>query len=204
MSDDVTTWDRLRQLQPALVSDCQERTGAMDGGIRRLTGQGVCGPAFPVRTVAGDNRTLHLALTQVPHGAVLVINAEGHLDRAVWGEVLTSAAVQRGVIGVVLDGAVRDVDAIDAMEFPVFARAANPAGPHKGWTGQIGGTISCGGVVVSEGDVVLGDGDGVVVVPHDRADQVLRDAEERVAEEARWLERIAAGESTADIFGFTR
>ena len=204
MSSRDIPWQRWRRLQPALVSDCQERSGAMDGRIRRFAGSSLCGPAYPVRTVAGDNRTLHLALTQVPCGAVLVINAEGHLDRAVWGEVLTRAAQAAGVLGLVLDGAVRDVDAIASLDFPLFARAANPAGPHKGWTGQIGGTISCGGVVVAEGDVVLGDGDGIVVVPRERAAKVLEAAEDRAEKEQQWLRRIADGESTADIFGFTR
>lgn len=194
--------ERWQGLQPALVSDCMQRSGAMDGGIRRLAGSRLCGPAFPVRTVAGDNRTLHLALTAVPNGSVLVINAEGHLDRAVWGEVLTHAALAAEVRGVVLDGAVRDIDAIASMGFPLFARGVNPAGPHKGWTGQIGGTISCGGVVVGEGDIVLGDGDGVVVVPEERAGEILEAAEKRAEVEEAWLRRIADGESTADILGF--
>ena len=98
------------------------------------------------------------------------------MERAVWGAVLTEAARQGGIVGAVIDGVVRDLAQIRAGGFPLFARGSTPAGPHKGGRGSFGGIVQCGGVVVSPGDLVLGDIDGVVVVPAARVDAVARDA----------------------------
>lgn len=180
------------------------RFGAMSGAIRRLAGERLFGPAFPVRTVAGDNRTLHLALEQVPSGSVLVVDAAGHLGRAVWGEVLTHAAQQAGVAGLVLDGVTRDLDEIRRRRFPLYGRGACPAGPHKGWVGDIGVPVCCGGVVVAPGDLVLGDADGVVVVPGADAANVLTAAERRAGDEQEWMDRISAGQTSAAVLGISR
>lgn len=200
MSGDIADPRRWSGISPAIASDCMGRFGAMVG-IRRLSGAEMAGPAFPVETAAGENGTLHRALRVVPAGAVLVVAAAAGEDRAVWGEVLTLAAEQAGIRGVVLDGATRDVDAIRGRDFPLFARATSPAGPHKGWPGRIGEPVACAGVVVSPGDVVLGDGDGVAVVPAADAERVLAAARERAGLEQEWLGRIRAGEPSTRVLG---
>jgi 4-hydroxy-4-methyl-2-oxoglutarate aldolase len=189
------------ELPSALVSDCLERSGAMDGRIRLLSGRRLVGPAFTVRTVAGDSATTHRALRDVPPGHVLVLSAEGGMERAVWGAVLTEAARRGELVGAVVDGLVRDLEQIRALGFPLFARGTSPAGPHKGGQGTFGGVVQCGGVVVSPGDLVLGDLDGVVVVPAARIDGVARAAVERLRAEEAWIERIRSGERSADILG---
>lgn len=189
------------ELPSALVSDCLERSHAMDGRIRLLSGHRLLGPAFTVRTVAGDSATTHRALREAPPGHVLVLDAEGCMERAVWGSVLTEMAVRAGLVGAVIDGVVRDRAQIRAIGFPLFARGTTPSGPHKGGRGSFGEVIQCGGVVVSPGDLVLGDVDGVVVVPADRIDGVEHDAVERMRLEETWVERIRAGERSADILG---
>ena len=186
-------------LSSALVSDCLDRFQAMDAGIRLLSGRRLLGPAFPVKTMVGENSTLHLSLLEAPAGSVLVIDAEAHLGRAVWGEVLTIAAEEVGVVGVVLDGACRDIGAISERGFPLFARGVCPAGPHKGWKGHIGVTVQCGGVVVNPGDLVLGDDDGIVVVPQERIDEVAVAAADRMRAEAEWIRRIRAGEPSSSV-----
>jgi regulator of RNase E activity RraA len=170
-------------------------------GIRRLSGDSIVAPAFPVSTVAGDSRTLHLALDQAPPGCVLVVDAEGFMDRAVWGEILTHSAIRAGVTGLVVDGVVRDLDGIRSLGFPVFGRGTNPAGPHKGWVGTIGQRISCGGVSVAAGDLVIGDSDGVVVVPEERIPDLLPSCEQRMANEAAWIEQIRAGIPSSLLLG---
>ncbi len=192
---------RLAQYGTALIADCMDRFGAMDGGIRRLSGDVLCGPAYPVEVVAGENRTLHLAIESAPSGSVLVVDAQAHLGRAVWGDVLTVAALSKGVRGVVIDGAVRDIDDIRERDYPLFARGCSPAGPHKGWPGRIGEPIACGGVVVAEGDIVVGDGDGVTVVPRDQLEAVASAAKERDVLEQAWIKRISAGESGPEVLG---
>lgn len=184
----------------AVVSDCMERFGAMRG-IRRLAGTRVVGPAYPVQTMGGENGTIHRALRDAPMGAVLVVDAAGAEERAVWGEVLTVAAEQAQLRGVVVDGLTRDHDGIVERGFPLFARGTSPAGPHKGWRGRHGRQISCGGVVVDRGDVVIGDGDGVVVVPRERAAAIHATALERIAQEEEWIERLRAGEPSTSILG---
>lgn len=188
-------------LPTAVLSDCLGRLQAMDGGIRRLSGQGLAGPAWTVTTVAGDSRTVHRAVASAPAGSVLVIDAGGHDRRAVWGDVLTHAAQKAGILGVVADGVVRDIAHIRAGGFPLYARGTCPAGPHKGGSGPVGAVISCGSVVVAPGDIVVGDADGIVVVPHDSIQNVLTCANRRLSTEEAWRGRIADGESTVSILG---
>lgn len=190
-------------LPSSVLSDVMSRGQAMSGRIAALTVPRLAGPAYPVRVVAGDNRTIHLALQRVPAGSVLVVDAGGYRDRAVWGEVLTIAAMQAGVVGLVLDGATRDVEGIRDLAFPVFARGTSPAGPHKAGGGAVGEPISCAGVTVSVGDVVVADADGVVVVPAGRRAETWLAAQQRLVTEQAWIARIRSGESSASVLGLT-
>ncbi|MPZ92199.1 MAG: hypothetical protein GEU68_11290 [Actinobacteria bacterium] len=189
------------ELPAATISDAMGRMGAMHAGITRLSGERVAGRAFTVQTGAGDNSTIHRAVNAAPPGAVLVIDAEAHLGRAVWGFVLTVAALKRRLAGAVIDGAVRDIDAIRDLGWPLYARGVCPLGPHKGFEGRVGDAVQCGGVIVAPGDVVVGDADGVAIVPAERATQVFARASARMAEEADWVRRIENGESSLDILG---
>lgn len=199
MATDVE--DPLARTSTATISDCLNRFGAMAADVRRLSGETLFGPAFTARTMAGESSTLHRAVAAAPSGSILVVDAGGYDDRAVWGEILSVAAVARGVRGAVIDGAVRDIDAIRSMGFPVFARANTPAGPHKGWRGDWGRLVSCGGVVVEPGDLVIGDGDGVVVVPSADVPQVRAAVEARLELESGWRLRIETGESSVSVLG---
>jgi regulator of RNase E activity RraA len=195
---DPSAW---KDVATANLSDAIGRVGAMDGGIRRLCGGHLVGRAHTIRTGVGDSSTIHRALVDAPPGSVAVIDAQGGTARAVWGNVLTIAAMARGVVGVVVDGAVRDLDGIAALGFPVFARATCPAGPHKGFRGSHGIPVQCGGVVVNPGDIVVGDADGVTVVPAHLAGEVLATVDEVTSREQGWIDRIRAGESSARILG---
>ena len=130
-----------------------------------------------------------------------VVDAQGGIARAVWGSVLTVAALERGVIGAVIDGAVRDIDEIAALGFTLYARATCPAGPHKGFRGFHGVPIQCGGTVVNSGDIVVGDADGVTVVPAAQVGTVLAAVERVEVVEQEWMDRIRAGESIVRILG---
>ncbi|MFH1329328.1 MAG: 4-hydroxy-4-methyl-2-oxoglutarate aldolase [Actinomycetota bacterium] len=201
MSDIVFDPGPWAGIPSAAASDAIGRVGAMDGGIRRLCGHRLVGPAHTVITGAGDSSSIHRALVEAAPGSVVVVDAQGLTSRAVWGGVLTAAAMARGVVGAVIDGAVRDLDEIAAMGFTLFARATCSAGPHKGFRGSHGGTIQCGGIVVRAGDVIVGDADGVTAVPAEQAPAVLAAVERITATERSWLERIGGGESSAEILG---
>ena len=173
----------------------------MTAAIRRLCGGHLAGPAHTIQTAVGDSATVHRALQEAPPGSVIVIDAQGSEARAVWGGVLTVAAMARGARGAVVDGVVRDLDEIAALGFTVFARGTCPAGPHKGFRGSVGVPVQCGGVIVEPGDIVVGDADGVTVVPAGRAGDALIEVERIAARERGWVERIEAGESSASILG---
>lgn len=195
---DASRWEGL---STTLISDALDRFQVMDAAIRRLSGGRLFGPAYPVRSMVGENSVIHRAVARAPAGSVLVVDAEGYADRAVWGDVLTAAALARGIVGGVIDGAVRDSEAIRERGFPLFARGVAAAGPHKGWRGVIGEPIQCGGVVVAPGDLIVGDADGVVVVPADLAEGTLEAATAAREREAEWMRRIAGGETSVTVLG---
>ena len=180
-SEELEKW---KDLPPAIVSDCMNRSQVMAGAIKPVSdGMRVLGQARTVTCMVGDNAAAHMAIGMVEPGQVLVIDAGGFEDTAVWGGIMTRAAVQRKIGGLVIDGAVRDVAEIREFKFPTFTRAMVPAGPHKGFGGTIDGAISCGGCPVKSGDLVIGDDDGVCVVPIERVDQVLAASLDKVAQE---------------------
>ena len=190
------------KIPPAIASDCMNRGQAMAARIKplaprtRLTGQ-----ARTVTCMVGDNGAIHAALRLIGPGDVLVIDAGGHADTALWGGLLTQAALSRGLTGVVIDGAVRDVAEIREAGFACFAAASVPAGPHKGFGGTIDGVIACAGCTVAPGDIVLGDDDGIAVVPLGRAEAVLADCHAKLAQEEQALERLRQGILLVDQMG---
>lgn len=196
---DLEAW---RAIPPAVASDCMNRSQFMAAAIKPVgRGTRLVGQARTVTGMVGDNGVSHVATALVRPGEVMVIDAKGHADVAVWGGVATRAAIAKRAAGVVIDGAVRDVAEIRELGFPCFARAAVPAGPHKGFGGTIDGTISCGGCPVAPGDIVLGDDDGVVVVPLRGWREVLAACQKKLTQEEDWLRQIEAGRTMAEILG---
>ncbi|MEU7486928.1 DUF1932 domain-containing protein [Streptomyces sp. NPDC042319] len=173
-------------LPTANIGDATERLGLLHSGISALwPGARAVGRALTVWTRAGDNQALHQAIKVAEPGDIMVVNGEGDVSRALIGELIAERARARGVVGMVLDGAARDVEVLAEMGFPVWARAVTPAGPYKFGPGRVGVPVAVGGVVCRPGDLVAADGDGVAVVPADRAASVLVAAREVEAEEAR-------------------
>jgi 4-hydroxy-4-methyl-2-oxoglutarate aldolase len=194
----------FRALGVATVHEASKIEGALDPAIHAMwDGALVCGPAFTVRCAPGDNLPIHLSLTEASTEDVLVVDASGHMA-GYWGKILTIAAQQRGVAGLVIDGGVRDSRDLEDLGFPVFARGVSVRGTIKGDPGARGAPVTVGGVRIERGDLVLGDADGVVSVPAARIAQVLTAAREREAREHNVIERIRRGELTADIYGFRR
>lgn len=187
---------RLQALPTAVLSDQMERGGGI-AGLAPLPGTALerhlAGPALTVRTRPGDNLVVHKAIDLAREGEVLVVDAGGATDRAVMGEIVYRHAVSRGIAGVVIDGALRDARDIAAGPVPVFAKGANHQGPYKSGPGDIRFPVSVGGTVVRDGDIVVGDGDGLVVVPRDRAAAVAAGGEAAFEKETAQLEAATAG-----------
>jgi 4-hydroxy-4-methyl-2-oxoglutarate aldolase len=192
--------DGFRELAAATISDAMGRQNSMNHTMAPLwRGARVCGPALTVKSYACDNLMPHKAMQIAQPGDVMVIQANGHLDGAIWGDLLTKSAKARGLGGVVMDAAARDRDEIEALGFPVFSTAVLPGGTYKTNPGSINVPISVAGAVVEPGDIVVGDADGVVVVPRAMARGVLEAARAIVANEVAMTERVERGELIFDI-----
>ena len=164
-------------------------------------GARVAAVAFTLRCAPGDNLALHVATAEAPAGSVLVADATADPEFGYWGEVLTSAAMARGLVGLVIDGGVRDVDPIEGLGFPVFAERVCQRGATKVGPGAVGGPVMVGGVEVRTGDVVVGDRDGVTVVPAHAVQPVLERARAKAAGEPGLIDRLQAGSTTIELLG---
>jgi regulator of RNase E activity RraA len=192
---DPALLEQCRELPTSILSDSMERVGGVRG-VHWVPGgrwPRVAGPALTVRTRPGDNLVVHRALDLAVPGDVLVVDAGGFQERAILGEIMGRYAVTRGVAAIVIDGAVRDAEGLAAGPIPVFALGINHLGPYKDGPGEIHGPVQVGGTVVRSGDVVVGDGDGVAVIAHERAAEVVALGQARLRSEEEQFAQIADG-----------
>ena len=189
--------EQFRGLAAANISDVQGKQNTLDSRVKPIYTPipHLCGTAITVKARPGDNLLATKAIHMAEPGDVIVI--AGGFDRtlSVWGGVMSAMAKRKGIAGVVTDGIVRDVAETRDIEFPVFSIGVTPVGPTKEGAGQINLPISCGGVIVNPGDIVVGDEDGVVVVRKEDAEAVLERTRERMRVEASWFEMINNGET---------
>jgi 4-hydroxy-4-methyl-2-oxoglutarate aldolase len=210
---DLSLIDRVMRLQASLISDCLDRVGVRDNAMASRIR-----PLFPSAKVAGFAMTVHaITVDEIPAdrdewyrgelqavdalrpGDVMVVSTCP--DGPFWGELLSTAARHRGARGIVLDAATRDTEQIIEMGFPTFAASINPLDSlGRMDVDAVGQPIECGGVTVRAGDLVVGDADGVVVVPAAAAEEVLRRAEERAAGEDLVRRKLAEGMGALEAF----
>jgi len=164
-------------------------------------GARISAPAYPVTCAAGDNLAIHVAVAEAPTGHVLIASVGAEPERGYWGEVLTTGAEARGIAGLVIDGGVRDISALEAHRFPVFSSMIALRGATKEHAGRAGGHAVVGDVLVQQGDWVVADADGVTVIPHPKLDDVLAAGQAREAKEAGFFEALRAGKTTIDLLG---
>ncbi len=183
--------EQAAQYPSSILADVAGRRGALHGRIAPLApSMRFAGPALTVEVRPGDNLMIHAALALAQPGDVLVVDGKGDLSSALMGEIMSQQAVALGVAAVVIDGAVRDSEAIRALGFPMFAAGLNPNGPTKSVAGRLNHPISIGGVNVKPGDLVVGDADGVTVIEREKAAAMLPLAAEKVAAETKRIADI--------------
>lgn len=189
---DAALIDAFRGVPAALVSDSQGRQMTLHHAVKPIYQPmaRLLGPALTVKARPGDNMMAMKAIEEARPGDVLVISSDGESNLSVWGGIMATMAVRRKIAGVVTDGLVRDVAQVRKTGLPVFATGLTPAAPTKDGPGQLNTVIACGNVVVHPGDIVIGDEDGVVIVPHTEAARVLEMVRNRQAREQMWLEHI--------------
>jgi len=184
---------RFRGLASSNLADAMGRFNFMDPGIRSRSGFPLCGRAVTVLARPADNLMVHKALQIAEPGEVVVVATCGSEGTAVFGELMCHTAAAKQLGGIIVDGAIRDVDGIAKLGFPAFSRSVSPGGCDKDGPGEINVPIACGNVVVMPGDIVVGDEDGVAVVPRAHAEEVLASVEGLMTREKKRVAEIQGG-----------
>ena len=188
--------ERASGFAASILADVAGRRGTLDGRIQPLSpAMRLAGPAFTIEVRAGDNLMIHAAMTMAKPGDILVIDGKADRTCALMGSIMVNACKKLGLGGVVIDGAVRDTEELRELGFPVYAICANPNGPTKFVPGRINWPISCGGIAIRPGDLLVGDADGVVVVEREKAGSLLDEAAKKVADERARIADIVAGKN---------
>lgn len=196
---------RFSKLPTGNICDANNKGGNMDPQIKPLDPKSkLVGLAFTVRCSPGDNLAIHNAMLEAPEGSVLIVDAHEYCGGGHFGEIMALGCQQKQIAGLVIDGSCRDSEDIIEMGFPVFCRAINPGGTVKETVGLTNITINCGGISVKPGDVIVGDRDGVAVVPQEIAMEVLERAEAIASKEIHVKEMLYQGKNTAEIYGFEK
>ena len=188
--------EAYREIPSSNIGDCVKRMNCMFGGIRAYNKLRVLGPAFTVKVPAGDNLVAQMALDYAMPGDVIVIDGAGYTDRALVGGMMLAYAEERKLGGFVVNGAVRDLDDIQASPLPVYALAATPLGPYREGPGEVNVPVVCGGQVVMPGDLLVGDSDGLVVIPRRDAPALLDAVRRNLSMEQNEMRRMKDGSYT--------
>jgi len=199
---DPATVQLLGELGVATVHEAQGRTGLMRPYLRPIYGGArASAPAVTVSCHPGDNLMIHAAIEVCQPGDILVVSPTSESTDGMFGELLAVSCRAHGIVGLIIDAGVRDTAELTAMGFPVWAKAVSAQGTVKASAGSVNVPLVCAGALVNPGDVVVGDSDGVVVLPRQMAAEVARLGDERRAKEEKTRERLARGELGVDFYG---
>ncbi len=197
--------EELKKLPTGNVGDANGKKGSMDPVIKPIDPTcHLVGPAVTVDCYPGDNLALHQGIYAAKAGDVLVYNCHGYMGAGHFGDIMATACMARGIAGIVMNGTCRDSQDMKEMGFPVFCMGYNPAGTVKESLGKINVPIVCGGVQVNPGDIIVGDCDGVVVVPKEKAEEVFSGAMKIFNKEIDVRKQLEAGKTTLEIYGFDK
>lgn len=195
--------EKLSKFGTATIHEALGRIGNLPHQIKPLNnGMRLCGPAFTVKAKAYMNVNLHRAYAYAKPGDIIVADCSGGYDGGYWGDLLTSGAMNHGVKGLVIDACVRDADEIEDLGFPVFCRGLCIRGTGKDPDGSLNKEIKIGDVTICPGDIIVGDRDGVIVVPKDRLEEAIEKSQAREDKEAAVRARLNKGESSLKIYGW--
>lgn len=194
--------EALSQYSTATIHEAMGRVGLMQPYMRPVyNGAKLCGPAVTALLQPGDNWMMHVVAEQLTDGDVVVAGCITESDAGFFGDLLATSFRARGGTGLVIDGGVRDIADLEQLDFPVFAKTIHARGTVKETLGSVNIPVVCAGATVNPGDVVVGDADGVVVVPREKLADVVEASKAREATEAAVRERLAAGELGLDVYG---
>jgi len=185
--------EEFRGLPAANIADEMNRFGCMDARIKPVNAVPLLGTAFTVKARIADNLLLHKAIDMAEPGDVIVVDVQGDIANSLIGEIMLRQAVKRNIAGIIVDGAIRDIEALRELNIPIYAVGCTPKGPYKDGPGEINTPVSCGGVVIYPGDIIVGDADGVVVISPKDAPGVVKKAKGKYLEEQEKFRAIEQG-----------
>jgi len=180
----------FKGLPVANIADEMNRFFCVDARIKPFNTKPLLGTAFTVKSRVGDNLLFHKALELAQPGDVIIVDAQGDLTNSITGEIMMTQAAVNDIAGVVVDGAIRDAEAMKDLDMPVYAAGVQPKGPYKDGPGEINVPICCGGVIVNPGDIVVGDADGIVIINPKDAPELLEKAKAKLAKEQAIIKGI--------------
>lgn len=196
---------QLSQFSAATVHEALGKYGNLPAAIKPISSHmKVCGPAYTVKTMPRDNVLLHRAYAYAKPGDVIIANCSGFYEAGYWGDLMSLGAKTKGVNGLVIDGCVRDADDIEAMGFPVFSRGLCILGTSNHGDGFFNEPIVIGDVLINPGDIVIGDRDGVVVVPQNRIAEAIEKSIAREAKEENVRKQLREGKTSLQIYGWDK
>jgi len=203
MTQQANLIERLAQFQTATIHEAIGKQGALPSGIKPISpSMKLCGRVFTIDSMPGDNLLLHKAVAQAGKGDVLVAKMSNFYEAGYWGELLSVGALQRGIAGLVIDGCVRDASPIEELDFPIFCRGLCIQGTTKYGKGSLNTPIVIGNVRIEPGDIVVGDRDGVVIVPQNQIEEAIEKSTAREEKEASTLAQLLAGKTSLEIYGW--
>lgn len=203
MTDQSTIINQLAKYQAATIHEAIGKQGALPATIKPISAtMTLCGTAFTINSMPGDNLLLHRAVVEARPGDILVASMSDHYEAGYWGEILSVAAMERGIAGLVIDACVRDADPIEELGFPVFCRGLCIRGTTKFGRGTLNEPLIIGDVLINPGDFVVGDRDGLVVIPMTRASEAIEKSSARQEKEANTLAQLRSGKTTLEIYGW--
>ena len=194
----------LSKFSTATIHEALGKWGNLPSAIKPINPKmKICGPAYTVKTMPRDNVLLHRAYAYAKPGDVIVANCSGFYEAGYWGDLMSLGAKTKGIEGLVIDGCIRDADDIEAMGFSVFSRGLCIRGTSNFGEGTLNEPIMMGDFVVNPGDIIVGDGDGVVVVPKDRIKEAIEKSIAREAKEENVRRQLREGKTSLEIYGWT-
>ena len=195
----------IGKFSAATLHETLGKTGNLPYQIKPISSKmKLCGPAFTVQTMPCDNMLLHRAYAYAEAGDVLVVNCSGYYEAGYWGDLMSLGAKTKGIAGLVIDGCVRDADDIEAMDFPVFSRGLCIKGTGNQGEGTLRAPIVMGNCLVNQGDIIVGDRDGVVVIPQNRVEEAIEKAYARELKEENVRIELRKGLNSLQIYGWDK
>jgi len=196
---------QLSQFSAATIHEALGKYGNLPSAIKPISSNmKVCGPAYTVKTMPRDNVLLHRAYAYAKPGDVIIANCSGFYEAGYWGDLMSLGAKTKGINGLVIDGCVRDADDIEAMGFPVFSRGLCILGTSNHGDGFLNEPIIIGDVQINPGDIIIGDRDGVVVVPQNRIAEAIELSTAREAKEENIRRQLREGKTSLQIYGWDK